>query len=63
LNAAPLKSVSQWIGGYRAFWEASFENLDAYVRELHTKGRQLGTKEKGRYGKDTAPRVRRRRRH
>jgi DNA-binding transcriptional ArsR family regulator len=34
LNAAPLKSASQWLLGYREFWEQSFERLDDYLEEV-----------------------------
>jgi DNA-binding transcriptional ArsR family regulator len=34
LEPAPLAVAAQWIGGYRRFWEASFDRLDEYVREL-----------------------------
>ena len=34
LNPAPLRDVADWIGQYRRHWEASFERLDAYLREL-----------------------------
>ena len=35
LNAVPLEQAALWIGGYQAFWDASLNNLDRYVRELH----------------------------
>ena len=34
LEAAPLASVDQWIGGYRQFWEGSHDRLAAYVKTL-----------------------------
>ena len=34
LEPAPLKEVADWIGHYRKFWEASFDRLDEYLREL-----------------------------
>ena len=34
LQAGPLKDVAVWIGGYRGFWEESFDRLDVYLREL-----------------------------
>src|ERR1044071_2407994 len=37
LNAAPLESAAQWIGNYRQFWEASLDQLDAYVKVLKRK--------------------------
>src|SRR6516164_5439594 len=30
LKAAPLKEVADWVGGYRRFWEQSFDRLDQY---------------------------------
>ena len=37
LEPAPLKEVADWIGHYREFWEASFDRLDEYLRELKKK--------------------------
>lgn len=34
LRAAPLKEVSQWVGGFREYWEASFDRLDEYLTTL-----------------------------
>jgi DNA-binding transcriptional ArsR family regulator len=34
LAAAPLRQASEWIGGYRQFWEESFDRLDEYLKEL-----------------------------
>jgi DNA-binding transcriptional ArsR family regulator len=34
LEAAPLRTAAGWIGGYQRFWEASLDNLDAYVKGL-----------------------------
>ena len=34
LEAGPLEQASAWIGGYRQFWESSFDNLERYAREL-----------------------------
>src|SRR5688500_15133983 len=28
LQPAPLKEVSDWVGGYRQYWEGSFDRLD-----------------------------------
>src|SRR5579871_453938 len=30
LDAAPLKRAAEWVGGYRRFWEESFDRLDDY---------------------------------
>src|ERR1700685_1998985 len=37
LEAQPLKEVAEWLGTYREFWEASFDRLDDYLKELQTK--------------------------
>ena len=37
LEAKPLKEVAEWLGTYREFWEASFDRLDDYLKELQTK--------------------------
>ena len=34
LQPAPLKEVSDWVGGYRAMWEARFDRLEEYLRDL-----------------------------
>jgi DNA-binding transcriptional ArsR family regulator len=34
LEAAPLGDVSEWVEGYRRFWEASYERLDALLEEM-----------------------------
>jgi DNA-binding transcriptional ArsR family regulator len=34
LEAAPLKDIADWVADYRQFWEASFDRLDDYLREL-----------------------------
>src|SRR5215218_2515072 len=34
LEAVPLKQATDWLEGYRRFWEASFERLDAVLDEL-----------------------------
>jgi DNA-binding transcriptional ArsR family regulator len=39
LSAQPLKEASEWIGGYRQFWEESFDRLDAYLKDLQAKQR------------------------
>lgn len=33
LDASPIKEVADWAGGYRKFWEQSFEKLDALLAE------------------------------
>jgi DNA-binding transcriptional ArsR family regulator len=34
LRAAPIKKVAEWADGYRRFWDASYERLDAYLTRL-----------------------------
>ncbi len=34
LEAAPLRDVAGWVGGYRRFWEKSFDRMDAYLAEI-----------------------------
>ncbi len=36
LTPEPLRDVADWVGRYRRHWEASFERLDEYLRELQT---------------------------
>ena len=37
LRAAPLRQVDAWVEQYRRHWEASFSQLDTYLRELQQK--------------------------
>ncbi len=37
LEATPLREVFDWVEHYRRFWEASFDRLDEYLRELQSK--------------------------
>ncbi len=46
LNAAPLKKVADWVELYRRAWEASFDRLDDYLRELQARGRSSSAKGK-----------------
>jgi DNA-binding transcriptional ArsR family regulator len=34
LEAKPLAEATEWLEGYREFWEASFQRLDALLDEL-----------------------------
>jgi len=34
LDAAPLRDVATWLENYRRFWEASFDRLDTYLKDL-----------------------------
>src|SRR5438094_4462735 len=42
LEAGPLKDVSEWIEGYRRFWEESYDRLDEYLEELQGRGKGEG---------------------
>jgi DNA-binding transcriptional ArsR family regulator len=34
LSARPLAEATEWLGGYRQFWEESYRRLDALLDEL-----------------------------
>jgi DNA-binding transcriptional ArsR family regulator len=40
LEAAPMQQAQAWIEEYRKFWEASFDRLDEYLKQLQTKGKK-----------------------
>ena len=46
LQAAPLKEVARWLADYRRFWEQTFDRLDDYLRNLQTKERKHGRKQR-----------------
>src|SRR5207244_12016963 len=35
LRAGPLRDIADWVDQYRRHWEASFDRLDAYLREMN----------------------------
>src|SRR3982750_3962247 len=37
LETRPLKEAAAWIGGYRKFWDESFDRLDDYLQEMQSK--------------------------
>jgi DNA-binding transcriptional ArsR family regulator len=37
LVAEPLKEAADWVEQYRKFWQASFDRLDEYLKELQAK--------------------------
>lgn len=47
LEAKPLKEASDWIGDYRQFWEASFDRLDEYLKEIQSKEKKKGEEQNG----------------
>jgi DNA-binding transcriptional ArsR family regulator len=46
LNAAPLKTVADWVEDYRRFWEESFDRLDDYLQELKSQGKNVDRKQR-----------------
>src|SRR5262249_43434599 len=37
LEAKPMQQAQAWIEEYRKFWEASFDRLDEYLKQMQTK--------------------------
>jgi DNA-binding transcriptional ArsR family regulator len=37
LDARPMQQAQAWIEEYRKFWEASFDRLDEYLKQIQTK--------------------------
>ena len=37
LEAGPMQQAQAWIEEYRKFWEASFDRLEQYLKQLQTK--------------------------
>ena len=44
LDAAPMRSASDWLEHYRAFWEQRFDRLEAYLAELQRPATTKGKK-------------------
>lgn len=44
INGAPLKDATVWIEQYREYWEASFDRLDDYLKEIQSKKKTKGIK-------------------
>jgi DNA-binding transcriptional ArsR family regulator len=42
LEAEPLKSASEWLEHYRAFWEQSLDRLETYLHDLQAKEKRRG---------------------
>lgn len=38
LDAGPLRDVAGWLEGYRQFWDASLDKLDAYLTRMEKEG-------------------------
>lgn len=43
LEALPLKEASDWIDQYRKMWEARFDRLDEYLKQLQTQPKKGNT--------------------
>ncbi|MDP9075339.1 MAG: metalloregulator ArsR/SmtB family transcription factor [Actinomycetota bacterium] len=43
LDAAPLEQVSTWAEQYRTVWEARFDRLDDYIKQLRPQTKDRGT--------------------
>jgi DNA-binding transcriptional ArsR family regulator len=39
LEAEPMKEATDWLEGYRRFWEPSLDRLEAYLRRLRTEAK------------------------
>jgi DNA-binding transcriptional ArsR family regulator len=44
LDATPLKEVSTWAEQYRPLWEARFDRLDDYLKQLRPQTKDTGTR-------------------
>src|SRR6516164_9804291 len=44
LNGEAFKDVADWVEHYRAFWEESFDHLDAYLKTVTAKKKTKGKK-------------------
>lgn len=51
LEAAPLEAASNWVEQYRAIWEARFDRLDAYLKEVQEKEAKPKTGKRNAKGK------------
>ena len=46
IEASPLKEVADWAERYRHIWEARFDRLDEYLRELKKKEKSHARKQR-----------------
>ena len=44
LDAAPLREVSNWAERYRPVWEARFERMDDYLKQLQSQPKERRTR-------------------
>jgi DNA-binding transcriptional ArsR family regulator len=47
LEAKALAEASEWLEGYRQFWESRFQRLDTLLDEMKAKKRKQARKKKG----------------
>lgn len=45
LETAPLKQLDGWLGGYRRFWEGSFDRMDLYLKQIHRPAEKKGKRQ------------------
>ncbi len=57
-NPAALREVDDWLEGYRRFWEAGLDRLEAYLGELQAKERQEASSKQRKAAKRKAGRRR-----
>jgi DNA-binding transcriptional ArsR family regulator len=46
IEAGRLKEVSEWVEHYRQFWEQSLDRLDDYLKEIQSKEKKHGRKQR-----------------
>ncbi len=46
IEAGRLKEVSDWVEHYRQFWEQSLDRLDDYLKEIQSKEKKHGRKQR-----------------
>lgn len=51
LDAAPLEAASDWVEEYRAMWEARFDRLEVYLKEVQEKEVHAKTSKRNAKGK------------
>lgn len=56
LDAKPLAEATQWLEGYRRFWEGSFQRLDALLEEMKAQEKERNASDKKEEGTDDASR-------
>ena len=46
IQADPIKEVAEWAERYRAIWEARFDRLDTYLKQINTKEKKHARKQR-----------------